>query len=256
MNLIHLIYHPAEMSRETLYELRSFVALYPYHQTARLLMLKNLYILHDNDFNEELHKAALYLTDRSKLFDLVEAKRYILAHRNEEEKTPIQKQENINKEHQDDLIDKFLDEQPPEETTDNQPRRKPTPADATIDYVSYLLDMEREENSPSKELGRTSELIDSFINQQNQRLELDEEIKYTPDDLSEKASTDNNQPAKTPINDKFATATLANIYIKQGQYADALEIIKRLNLNNPKKSIYFADQIRFLEKLVKNSKNK
>ena len=31
------------MNRETLYDLRALLALYPYYQTARLLMLKNLY---------------------------------------------------------------------------------------------------------------------------------------------------------------------------------------------------------------------
>ena len=35
------------MNRETLYDLRALLALYPYYQTARLLMLKNLYLLHD-----------------------------------------------------------------------------------------------------------------------------------------------------------------------------------------------------------------
>ena len=54
----------------------------------------------------------------------------------------------------------------------------------------------------------------------------------------------------------FFTETLARIYIKQGQYSKALEIIKRLNLNFPKKNVYFADQIRFLEKLIINNKYK
>ena len=41
------------MNRETLYDLRALLALYPYYQTARLLMLKNLYLLHDPSFDEE-----------------------------------------------------------------------------------------------------------------------------------------------------------------------------------------------------------
>ena len=40
--------------------------------------------------------------------------------------------------------------------------------------------------------------------------------------------------------------------IKKGDYEAAIEIIKELNLNNPEKSIYFADQIRFLKKLIIN----
>ncbi|MBR5689616.1 MAG: tetratricopeptide repeat protein, partial [Prevotella sp.] len=50
------------------------------------------------------------------------------------------------------------------------------------------------------------------------------------------------------------TETLAKIYVKQGRYDKALEIIQRLNLLYPKKNAYFADQIRFLEKLIINNK--
>jgi tetratricopeptide (TPR) repeat protein len=52
----------------------------------------------------------------------------------------------------------------------------------------------------------------------------------------------------------FFTETLANIYIKQGKYDKALEIIKRLYLEFPNKNRYFADQIRFLEIIVKHTK--
>ena len=42
------------MNKETLYELRNLVALYPYYQTARILMLRNMYLLHDSAFFVEL----------------------------------------------------------------------------------------------------------------------------------------------------------------------------------------------------------
>ncbi len=45
--------------------------------------------------------------------------------------------------------------------------------------------------------------------------------------------------------------SLAKIYTKQGRYEQAFEIISQLSLNNPEKSIYFADQLRFLRKLIK-----
>ena len=64
MDLQQLINHPEQMNKETLYELRSLVALYPYYQTARLLMLQNLYLMHDSTFDEELRKTAIYITDR------------------------------------------------------------------------------------------------------------------------------------------------------------------------------------------------
>ena len=42
--------------------------------------------------------------------------------------------------------------------------------------------------------------------------------------------------------------------IRDKKYDEAIVILKKLNLINPKKSIYFADQIRFLEKVIVNSK--
>ena len=78
MNLDELIAHPERMDRETLYDLRSIIALHPYYQTARLLMLQNLYLLHDSSFDEELRRAAIYITDRRVLFNMIEAAHYRL----------------------------------------------------------------------------------------------------------------------------------------------------------------------------------
>ena len=51
--LYEWIKHPESLNRETLYELRTLLAHYPYFQTARLLYLKNLYLLHDITFGDE-----------------------------------------------------------------------------------------------------------------------------------------------------------------------------------------------------------
>ncbi len=47
------------------------------------------------------------------------------------------------------------------------------------------------------------------------------------------------------------TATLANFFISQGRFERAYEILSQLNLNNKEKSIYFADQLRYLRKLIR-----
>ena len=58
------------------------------------------------------------------------------------------------------------------------------------------------------------------------------------------------------VEEEYFTETLARIYIKQGHYEKALGIIGRLSERYPKKNAYFADQIRFLEKLIINSNTK
>ena len=63
------------------------------------------------------------------------------------------------------------------------------------------------------------------------------------------------KPDSTPESPAL-TESFARILVKNGNYAKALAIIEDLNLKNPEKSIYFADQIRFLKKLMINQNKK
>lgn len=270
MEIEQLIKHPEKMNRETLYDLRSLIALYPYYQTARILLLQNLYILHDASFDEELRRSALYITDRRVIFNMVEAAHYQLRTKST---TNNDAKKDISTKNKEDrttsLIDSFLDQIPKEAKDDKKTeKRKPTPADAAVDYVAYLLEAEEFEEQPveqdddnttqnkeSQQEDRTASLIDSFIEDGGFNLRNDDnegkplEFEYTPE-IAITALNDNED--KEPAESYF-TETLAKIYIKQGRYEKALEIIKRLNLIYPKKNSYFADQIRFLEKLLLNN---
>lgn len=63
----------------------------------------------------------------------------------------------------------------------------------------------------------------------------------------------NHKPAPLNQEDTSLTESLAKIYIRRHRYDKAFEIIHNLSLKNPKKSVYFADQLRFLRKLMLNS---
>jgi hypothetical protein len=130
MELTELIEHPERLDRETLFELRSMVALYPYFQTARLLLLQNLYLLHDPTFDEELRRAAIYITDRSVLFQMVEAAHYKLKTPKKDEKKETKETDNRTI----DLIDNFLSTLP----KDEQKKKKPS---ATLPRQTQPLTM-------------------------------------------------------------------------------------------------------------------
>ena len=248
--ITELIQHPEQMDRDTLYELRSLCALYPYYQTARLLMLQNLYLLHDPTFDEELRRAAIYITDRRVLFNMIEASHYQL-------KPQTSRQQNASAATAQtgsrtmSLINTFLDSIPKEEEDTTTKKRKPTPADAAIDYVAYLLDTE-EESEPVQEVPEMpgQQLIDTFINSDKPKFVLSE----AP--ATGSLSVEIDEIASEGVGEEYFTETLARIYIKQGRYSKALEIIQRLSLQFPKKNAYFADQIRFLEKLIINNNKK
>ncbi len=69
--------------------------------------------------------------------------------------------------------------------------------------------------------------------------------------LREPEPADNGErPLPPSPSDSSLSESLAKIYIRQHRYDKAFEIIHNLSLNNPKKSAYFADQLRFLAKLM------
>ena len=233
------------MNKETLYELRNLVALYPYYQPARLLMLKNMYLLHDASFDEELRRAAVYITDRKVLFNLVEASHYEV-----KTATPKPRTEADGENRTLSIIDNYLYTADKEQPQPDDDKAKPTPADAAVDYVAYLMKIESEEEKQQQESSpqmKGQDLIDSFINKEGGKITLQDNPTYLP-------QTENTEEEQNEGDEGYFTETLAQIYIKQGRYSKALEIIQRLNLNYPKKNAYFADQIRFLQKLIINNK--
>lgn len=250
-----LIAHPELLTKDTLYGLRELVAKYPYYQAARLLFLKNLFLLHDAHFGEELRKAALFLPDRRVLFAMVEGGNYEIqpeSFRRDEETV-----HNDDRDRTQSLIDDFLREAN-EETASDTPRRKLTVADATTDYAAFLLDMEdakpddkthRTSDEVSDTLTRSEALIDDFIENKPERFKLQETPEYTPELPPAQDGSDE------VTDEGYLTMTLAKIYIKQQRYEKALEIMRKVSINNPKKSSYFADQIRFLRKLIINKKH-
>jgi len=230
------------------------LALYPYYQPARILLLQNLFLLHDPTFDDELRRAAVYISDRHILFKLVEDAHYqLIPEQKKAEKlsTTINAETATDEDRTTSLIDTFLEQIPEEEDTtqETEGRRKPTPADATVDYVAYLLESESKQNEDITPQLRGQELIDDFIYNEGGKITLQDETEYEPEENDHNEAVENEDTG-------YFTETLARIYIKQGRYSKALEIIRRLNLVYPKKNRYFADQIRFLEKLIINNNKK
>ena len=140
-------------------------------------------------------------------------------------------------------IDTFLEESGVEETTLDDILKA---EGYNSDYFS--VEDEIEEVTTNDQISSINSFLDAvesgeFKNISEESIEEDEEI----DNLEE-------EEYNKPLEEEFLTESLAHIYIKQRKYQRALEIIKCISLKNPEKNIYFADQIRFLEKLIINVK--
>lgn len=257
-DIIRLVKEPLLLSAETLPLLRQWVEQYPCVSTYRLLYLKNLAMLHSPDWEKELKRLAISVPDRRRLFFLIEGERYGMQPSPRPEQEEAAADPFL-------LIDNFL-----ASCQDEQQKADESPLlfqpSASADYLSWTRHDSHagdETTSPSdpdkgaEPQMQHQELIDSFLQQEEVRDSLPHPL---PQEVAEEAPTppavrELEEPQqKAALDDSYFTETLARIYVKQKRYDKALQIIKKLSLKYPEKNIYFADQIRFLEKLIINTK--
>ena len=287
-SLTTYIQNPELMDAQVVDELWQLVERNPTYQAAWLLLVRGLYQQQDQRFGATLRKAALMVPDRAKLFELIEGDKYRVQPERRSLLSSLSEEGTSDRTQS--LIDSFLSSIPEEP----RPRRQ-HPTDASVDYISYLLQMEdapagedsRDEKddpvsvevpaeqflgleevpsagspsagspsvgSPSAGSSSVGILSDDVPNADSEI--LTEEDAHTPEENSDEWFEEEDKDDKNAPSEVYFTETLARIYIKQCKYDKAIEIIRRLSLNYPKKSRYFADQIRFLEKLILNERFK
>lgn len=242
INIKELIGDSSQLNAETLPLLKSIVEKYPFFQIARLLYVTNLYNLHSPDFGTELKKASVFVPDCTALFYMTEGKNYEL-NIEQSYKNAIETAEDSSRTMS--LISNFLSSEGNAESKD-APRTQPTVADLTNDYASYLNQLDLSADTPQEETPQINgeNLIKSFLegSQHTHRYQF----QNTAD--GEYASVESNDEEE-----EIYTENMVNIYIKQGRYEQALEILRKICLNNPKKSANFASQIKLLEVITNDN---
>jgi hypothetical protein len=227
---------------ETLLHLADVIKEYPYFQMAHLLHTMNLLQLKDTHFLFDLRKTSAYLGDRKSLFFRVEdhffdPKVIDLLEKEFSEKTPDSAF---------DLINFFLSEK----KESQEPKEEKSASPVSTDYVSYFLSEESKEEkkeTPASRPLQHQDAIDKFLAEDEKS---PVKIRLHDTENMEEPSVPNLEEVDE---NSFFSETLAKIYLKQKKYDKALVIIRKLNLIYPEKSRYFADQIRFLEKLIINT---
>ncbi|MBP5346563.1 MAG: hypothetical protein J6Y99_10155 [Bacteroidales bacterium] len=247
----HWLEHPEQMGAEAVEKLPQLIDQCPYCATYRMLLCIALANTHSTHLKEEIEKTACALPDRTQLFLRVNNGEYSwieLMKRLEQERQ--QREQTTPVETSDDdfaLIDLYLSqfhlssEQDPTGLLSTAVPEYPL---ENLESCNPVTETEGDivQNEANKETGEEN-IIDQF-------LEADEKGELLVPQAEVKA-----EEAPTPdpalIHEKaFLTESLARLYVKQHKFEQALAIFSQLNLQYSKKSSNFADQIRYIEKIL------
>jgi hypothetical protein len=225
--IISLINNPHLINKEDNKFLEDITEKYPYFSISHILLSKGLLNTESVRYNKKLKQAALYTLDRKQLFKLITEQK---------KATSDIVKEKI----------KIIEVETP-------PNFKEKKIELKIGEPLYFD--ETEEHSFSewlsltkvKKINRTevkkeeTDLIDSFIETQP-TIKTEKNKFFSPTETAKTSLIENNE---------LVTETLARVYLEQEHFDKAIQAYKKLSLKYPKKSSFFANQIKLINDLKK-----
>ena len=207
-------------------DLRHLVEIYPYCESLHWLYLRSLYINDDAIFEDELMKYGMHISNRRLFYN------YLTTN----ETTTNNEQTNIE--------------------TKNTPNSSfLIPHLSPPDY--FTLEQNPEQKQSLQQLA--AQLKAARLARQEKEKQSTQSIS-TPDIPNKQHTPDH--PTNIKIQTQTTSHTLqpteenAKKLIKEQKYSEAIEILRAISLNNPKKSANFALQIKFLETIINNHNKK
>jgi hypothetical protein len=226
-NFISLLKNPEGFTPELIAELKEMTEQYPYFAHPHLLLAKAMHQTNDLQSEVYLKRAGIYAADRRNLYYLLHPDKAQLS-----EPLRTERDSRISGNYFD-MIDKF--------------ESQGGDAKQSLKSLAEKLKAAREAISVKQE---TTKAETKETNNPNHiKPEHFKPVRIpTPDyfQLEEQLRE----------SEKLMTEEYAKKLIKERKYSEAIAILNELNLIYPKKSIYFADQIRFLEKILINTKKR
>ncbi|MBR2196810.1 MAG: hypothetical protein IJ911_14505 [Salinivirgaceae bacterium] len=248
--LMMYMQNPELLGDRNLPEVKELVDEYPCFQSARMLYVKNLRNQGYSNYGKALRETAVYVTNRTKLFFLLD-ERVIIKH----DAAPDQI------EAESEVFDfTKMTELAGFTTKPSESEKAKTALDNLIEnattvqpYFANLSDTfdlndfrqtfgKKDKPTPKTKAEHHAELLDNFKGFNIQPEESGENQKAEPD-LSIKSSTESTD---------LMSDTLAQIYFKTGAYEKALLMYEKLCLKYPEKNAYFAARIKEIKEIINN----
>jgi len=219
---ISLLKHPEDCTVDILPDIKEISEQFPYFAHAHILLANIKH--HSNDIQSTTYtnRAAIYTADKSNLFYYIHPSAAILAEPKRLERDSHQSGNYF------EMIEKV-------ETAGGDTKQ-------SLKSLAERLKASREAFQGKATEEKTAELKVPKINPEETKT-----IRIpTPDYF---VIEDKPQTIEAQITEEYAKKLIID-----KKYSEAIAILNQLNLIYPKKSIYFADQIRFLEKILVNKK--
>jgi len=273
--------------------LEDIIAEYPYFQAARALHLKGLKNLNSYKYNKALKTTAAFTTDRDVLFDFITSKDFLHYGGSEKEveiSTPLKV---VSVEHPSvPLIETSVDKPLPQDENDAEHILDPElfqSKQLTATKEEETLELGKPLTFDAKEKYSFSEWLNLASNKPTEKKPTDKtptkaEVIENTNKLKPSIKVDSVKKKKFDRIDKFIannpkidpteqkntridisssikidktelmTETLARVYLEQKKFKKAIQAFKILSLKYPEKSSFFADRIKAVEKIQKDTK--
>ena len=239
---ISYINEPGKLDKHSLDDIEDLTKKFPYCQSLQILHLLNLHTTNHVMYSEQLKSSAAHIADRKRLRELIRGM--------QEEGDGSQKSE-IRRQKSEVRNQENGERAPSDVSTEEQaPKAEPIVPVIEQDEEIRLLKLKqivedrlkeitaKNEESPDSTKLTREELIDRFMEEEpsisRPKTKFFDPVKVAKSSREE-------QPG-------LVTETLAHIHIQQGNIDKAIEIYRKLSLNFPEKSGYFAAQIKKLSK--------
>ena len=212
-------------------ELRRLVETYPYCETLHWIYLRALYVADDAMFEEELMLHGMHISNRRLFYNYLTVETQYIASQKTNNALQVETQ--------------YIASLPTTDyfALDDNPEQKQTLQQLAAQLKAARL---------ARQANKQDEIRDTRHETRDGRWEMSDVSDLS--DQSDGSDLSNNSqllPLTTQHSTEI-TEEYAKKLIKEQKYLEAIEILRAISLNNPKKSANFALQIKFLETIINN----